>query len=73
MNPALYFSLDQKVLGFGDLCHENCVNKTSLSVLAAGIVQVSECIKRFVSYYRARQSVYENSPGDCKHLLSNFS
>lgn len=50
-----------------------CVTKTCLAVLAAGIEQTSECIKRFVSYYRVRQPVHKNSSGDCKHLLPDFS
>lgn len=50
-----------------------CVTKTCLAVSAAGIEQTSECIKRFVSYYRVRQPVHKNSPGDCKHLLPDFS
>lgn len=68
-----YFSLDEKALGFRDLCSESCVTKNSFSLSAARTEQMWEYIKRFVSYYRPRQSVHKNSPGDCKHLLSDFS
>lgn len=50
-----------------------CVTKTCRAVSVSGIEKTSECIKRFVSYYRVRQPIHKNSPGDCKHLLPDFS